>query len=37
MLEMYYKYRIDYKDFIIFIKIGNFYEVFDKEEAEKRI
>ena len=31
MLEMYYKYRIDYKGFIIFIKIGNFYEVFDKD------
>jgi DNA mismatch repair ATPase MutS len=31
MLEMYYKYRLEYKDFLIFIKIGNFYEVFDKD------
>ena len=31
MLEMYYKYRLEYKDFLIFVKIGNFYEVFDKD------
>jgi DNA mismatch repair ATPase MutS len=31
MLEMYYKYRMEYKDFLLFIKIGNFYEVFDKD------
>ena len=30
MLETYYKYRMEYKDFLLFIKIGNFYEVFDK-------
>ena len=32
MLETYYKYRLEYKDFLIFIKIGNFYEVFDKDD-----
>ena len=31
MLEMYYKYRLEYKDFLIFIKVGSFYEVFDKD------
>ena len=31
MLEMYYKYRVDYKDFLLFIKVGSFYEVFDKD------
>jgi len=31
MLEAYYKYRMEYKDFLLFIKIGNFYEVFDKD------
>ena len=31
MLEIYYKYRMEYKDFLIFIKVGNFYEVFDKD------
>ena len=31
MLETYYKYRMEYKDFLLFIKIGNFYEVFDKD------
>lgn len=31
MLEMYYKYRLEYKDFLLFIKVGNFYEVFDKD------
>ena len=31
MLEMYYKYRIKYNDCIIFIKVGNFYEVFDRD------
>ena len=30
MLETYYKYRMEYKDFLLFIKIVNFYEVFDK-------
>ena len=27
MLEKYYKYKIDYKDYIVFIKCGSFYEV----------
>lgn len=31
MLETYYRYRTEYKDFLLFIKIGNFYEVFDKD------
>lgn len=31
MLEEYYKYKIDYKDFIIMIKSGNFYEILDKD------
>ena len=31
MLETYYKYRMEYKDFLLFIKIGKFYEVFDKD------
>ena len=31
MLETYYRYRLDYKDYIIFIKVGSFYEVFDKD------
>lgn len=31
MLETYYKYRLIYKDCIIFIKVGSFYEVFDKD------
>ena len=31
MLEMYYKYRLEYKDFLLFIKVGSFYEVFDKD------
>jgi DNA mismatch repair ATPase MutS len=31
MLETYYKYRMEYKDFLLFIKRGNFYEVFDKD------
>ena len=31
MLEKYYKYRMQYKEYIIFIKLGNFYEVFDKD------
>jgi DNA mismatch repair ATPase MutS len=31
MLEKYYRYRIQYEEYIIFIKSGNFYEVFDKD------
>lgn len=29
MLEKYYKYKVQYNDYIIFLKFGNFYEVFD--------
>lgn len=29
MLEKYYKYKISYKDYIIFIRVGNFYEIID--------
>ena len=31
MLEKYYKYRIKYKDCLLFFKYGNFYELFDKD------
>lgn len=31
MLETYYRYRLKYEDYIIFIKVGSFYEVFDKD------
>ena len=31
MLEMYYKYRLEYKDFLLFIKVGSFYELFDND------
>ena len=31
MLEKYYKYKIKYNDYILLIKIGNFYEIFDVE------
>ncbi len=31
MLETYYKYRLEYKDNILFIKVGSFYETFDKD------
>ena len=31
MLETYYRYRMEYKDFLLFIKVGNFYDVFDKD------
>lgn len=31
MLEKYYKYKIEYKEFILMIKFGNFYEMFDKD------
>ena len=30
MLETYYKNKIKYKEFIVMIKFGNFYEMFDK-------
>ena len=29
MLEKYYKYKIKYNNYILLIKIGNFYEIFD--------
>lgn len=31
MLEEYYRNKIKYKEFIIMIKFGNFYEIFDKD------
>lgn len=31
MLEKYYKYKIENKEFIVMIKFGNFYEMFDKD------
>ena len=31
MLEKYYKYKVQYNDYIIFLKFGNFYEVFDND------
>ena len=31
MLEKYYKYRLDYREFLILIKFGNFYECFEKD------
>ncbi len=31
MIDAYYKYRLIYKDYIIFIKVGSFYETFDKD------
>ena len=30
MLEKYYKYKLDYRNYLI-IKIGSFYECFDKD------
>lgn len=31
ILEKYYKYKVDYKDYICFLKIGSFYEVLDND------
>ena len=31
MLEKYYKYKLDYRNYLILIKIGSFYECFDKD------
>ena len=31
MLEKYYKYKIDYREFVVLIKFGNFYECFEKD------
>ena len=31
MLEKYYKYKIDYSEYIVFIRVGNFYECFNND------
>ncbi|MBQ9181212.1 MAG: hypothetical protein IJ134_01025 [Bacilli bacterium] len=31
MLERYYKYKIDYKEYILIFKVGSFYIMFDKD------
>ena len=31
MLEEYYGYKLKYKDYIVMIKSGNFYEILDKD------
>lgn len=31
MLEKYYKYKLDYRDYLILIKCGNFYECIDTD------
>ena len=31
MLEKYYKYKLEYRNYLILIKIGSFYECFDKD------
>lgn len=31
MIEKYYKYKINYSNYIVMIKTGNFYEVFNKD------
>lgn len=31
MLEKYYKYKIDYKEYVLLFKYGNFYETFDND------
>ncbi|MBR2707807.1 MAG: hypothetical protein IKE90_00040 [Bacilli bacterium] len=31
MLEKYYKYKLNYRMYLILIKIGSFYECFDKD------
>lgn len=31
MLEKYYKYKLDYRNYLILIKIGSFYECFEKD------
>lgn len=31
MLEKYYKYKLDYNDYIVFIKSGKFYEAIDRD------
>lgn len=31
MLEKYYKYKINYKEYILIFKVGSFYVMFDKD------
>ena len=31
MLEKFYKYKVDYSEYIVLIKIGNFYECFNND------
>lgn len=31
MLETYYKYKLEYKNYLILIKVGNFYELIDND------
>lgn len=31
MIEKYYKYKLDYRDYLIFIKCGSFYECIDND------
>lgn len=31
MLEKYYKYKIDYNDYVVLVKAGNFYECFGND------
>ena len=31
MLEKYYKYKMDYREYVVLIKFGNFYECFEKD------
>ena len=31
MIERYYKYKIKYDNYIVMIKVGNFYEVIGKD------
>lgn len=31
MLENFYKYKVNYKDYILMIRLGNFYEILDKD------
>ena len=31
MLETYYKYKLEYNNYLIFIKVGNFYELIDND------
>lgn len=31
MLEEYYRLKMKYKEYILLIKVGNFYEILDKD------